>query len=262
MLGVGICLLLVMAVVATPAAAEESKAPHKDAVERLEIVDRAIEFHGGELFLWSNSELLVSSKSGSFKVRSTMSGSRFDHQVESQTEEGKRIVVRSRNDSVERREDGVVVPLNDEQEQRARDFVSARTYFPFLPFRLNDADAYKIDQGIETWGNRSLHRVKVVFAAGSSTDASDEYVYFFDPKTARLEAYGYTFGTGRERGGLRYRKLFNYRRVEGLLFFDAENLGVSGEGSFTVDSLNEKFVETLEPVSTIELSEIEVESLL
>ena len=55
----------------------------------------------------------------------------------------------------------------------------------------------------------------MTFAAGSSTDAEDEYLYWFDPETARLEQFAYSF-QGRP-GGLRFRRLDNYRRVGGIL---------------------------------------------
>ena len=118
---------------------------------------------------------------------------------------------------------------------------------------------YKEDLGIEVWDDRRLRKVKVTFEAGTSTDASDEYLYWFDPDTGRLELFAYSYEVN--GGGLRFRRLFNYRRVGGLLFYDQENWGTEGPG-LAIDLVTPEYVETrMRHVSTIELRDIEVEAL-
>lgn len=231
------------------------------AVDRLPIVDRAIAFHGGEIYSASLTRLNISSRSGSFDLEVTRRGSLFEYVVADSVDDVSR-TTHADNDSTERSVGGEPLSLDEEATQRARDFVFARVYFPFLPFGLNDPDVLKVDQGIESWAGRELHRVKVTFTAGSSTDASDDYAYWFDPSSGRLEQYAYSFGNGTPRGGLRFRRLSNYRRVGGLLFFDAGNIGLDGEGDFTVDRIDPEAVEQLmHPVSEVVLSEITVEPL-
>ena len=61
---------------------------------------------------------------------------------------------------------------------------------------------------------------------------------------------------------MRFRRLSNYRRVGGLLFFDAANLGFDGEGDFSVDAITPQAVEeAMRPISEVRLSAIEVERL-
>jgi hypothetical protein len=222
----------------------------------LAVVDAAIEHHGGALFDASRSSFEVCSKSGCSAVSVTMNGGLFEYDVTA-TVRGTERRVRSTNEALELWEDGESVAVDDpRRRQSLRDWAMQRVYFNFLPFRLNDPSVYKQDLGIETWGDRRLHKVKISFAPGSSTDASDEYLYWFDPESSRLELFAYSYG-----GGLRFRRLFDYRRVGGLLFYNQENWGVEGEG-LSVDSVTPQYVEAeMRHVSTIELRVITVDSL-
>ena len=244
--------LLLGAVLLAPSASAEN-------VRSLPIVDRAIEFHGGDLYRATETRLTVSSRSGSFHLVSTMDGDNFDHTVSGKNRDGLERKVRQTNTSLDEWLDGEAVELDTESRNRAQSFVEARVYFPFLPFRLNDSSVWKEDLGLEDWNGRKLHRVKVTFDADSSNSAHDEYVYWFDPKTGRLEQYAYSFGTGRERGGLRFRPLQNYRRVGGILFADVVNLGVNGSGELSVDLLDPAYVAAeMKEVSRVSLSDIKV----
>jgi len=230
-------------------------------VERLPIVDRAIAFHGGEAYRRSTARLTISSLSGSFDLEVTRRGSEFSYLVADRVDGVERTTLVT-NDRTERRIGGEMRTLDPESEQRARDFVFARVYFPFLPYGLNDPDVFKQDQGLERWDDRELQRVKVTFAPGSSSDAADDYAFWFDPATGRLEQYAYSFGHGTSSAGLRFRRLSDYRRVGELLFADATNDGVSGSGDFSVDVIDQAWVESLaQPVSEVLLTNIEVESL-
>jgi hypothetical protein len=190
-------------------------------------------------------------------VSTVVDKGRFDYVVTGRIR-GVERKVRATNESVELWEDGspVVVPVD--QETRLRDWAVARIYFCFLPFRLNDDSVFKQDLGLETWEGRPLHKVKVTFSPGSSTDAEDEYMYWFDPQSGRVEQFAYSF-TGNP-GGLRFRRPFNYRRVGGVLFFDQENLGLEAT-DLSVDDLDPEMVETMREVSTVQLKMIQVRPL-
>lgn len=247
-------LLLSIVALAQPAAAEK--------VKSLPIVDKAIEYHGGSLYASSETSLSISSKSGTFRITSRVDGDRFEHTIVDTLQDGRERRTRMTNDVVERTEAGKKVTLDEEGAQQARDFVMSRVYFPFLPYRLNDASVFKEDLGLEEWGGRKLHKVKVTFEAGSSTDASDEYLYWFDPATGRVEQFAYSFGTGREQGGLRFRRLSNFRRVGNLLFSDAENLGIDGPGTLRVEQVTPDAVaREMKKISTVLLEDIRVQRL-
>lgn len=244
---------LMLAAVVTPAAPAETAA---DA--RLDIVARAIEHHGGERYRHSEAELELCSGSGCYRIRVRTDGGLYEHEV-SGPYRGRNRTVRADNDSVSVLRDGEPLVVLAAAKQALRDWATARIYFAFLPYRLEDAGVVQQDLGIELWAGRRLHRVKVSFLPGTGTDAGDEYLYWFDPDTARLEQFAYSF-EGRP-GGLRFRRLSNYRRVGGILFFDQSNLGVEGDG-LDVDEISPGFVERrMRPVSEIALSEITVRPL-
>lgn len=247
--------LLAAAAAATPAAAADA-APAK--LDRLPIVDRAIEHHGGDLYAASETTLDICSLSGCFHLVVRVDGGLYDYDVRGEVGGGERRV-RATNDTVERWDGGEPARLGARGERQARDFVNARVYFPFLPYRLNDPGVYKQDLGLERWGGRELHKVKVTFEPGSSTDADDEYLYWFDPETARLEQFAYSFAGN--PGGLRLRRGHDYRRVGGILFFDSENLGID-ENGLRVDQVTPEFVaERMHEISDVELSGIQIRPL-
>lgn len=231
--------------------------PSRAAAAPPAIVERAIELHGGDLYTSTRTRLTLCSLSGCYDLDVTLDGGRYDYRVEG-TVRGERWVVRSTNDELEWWVDGVAREPEPERVQALADWASARVYFCFLPFRLADPAVGIEDLGLEVWEGRALHKVRVRFDPGSSTDAEDEYLYWFDPETARLEQFAYSFQG--EPGGLRFRRGFNYRRIGGILFFDQENLGVDADG-LSVDDLDPPLVATLRRVSTVTLEEIRVEPL-
>lgn len=258
------CPVLSALLLAAPACTGKAAAPVEDGgaaekVERLEILDRSIAFHGAEAWLHSAVAFTISSLSGDFRVEARRDGDRFDERV-SREQDGRLSAYRHRNDAsgtqtVEQWHGGEAVELDDEARQRVRDYVSQRVYFVFLPFRFNDPNTYKQDLGIEHWSGRKLHKVKLTFEPGTSSSADSEFMLWFDPESAQLEQFAYSHS-----GGLRFRPLLNYRRIGGILFFDQENYAMDRQES--VDLLTASFVEEeMELLSVVRLDEIEVRAI-
>ena len=227
--------------------------------DRLDIVDRAIEHHGGELFEHSRVRLTVASRSGSFDVDSTTDGDRFEYVIRASAGDDQREYRRD-NAALEVTESGESMDMDEREQVRAESYVNQRMYFLFLPYKLNDPGTFKEDQGLEEWNGRQLHRVRVTFEPDSSAGADSAYIYWFDPETARLEQFAYDYSAGT---GLRFRTLRNYRRIGGLLFYDADNYGLNTpDGGLTVDDITPAYVEEELPlVSRVELRDVDVESL-
>jgi len=162
------------------------------------------------------------------------------------------------NDRVRHWQDELEVEVPPERQTVLRDWAMGRVYFCCLPFRLNDDSVIKEDLGLEEWSGRTLHKVKVTFVPGSSTDPEDEFLYWFDPATGRLEQFAYSFEGS--PGGLRFRRLENFRRIGGILFFDQENWGAAGD-DLDVDQITPDFVATMRRISKVELSAIRVSDL-
>ena len=243
---------------AAPSGESRAEAPGPAPVERLAIVDRSIEHHGGDRFERSVTRLELCSKGGCFEVVARIDGGLFAYDVAGRVSSGRRRVVAT-NDTVRvwdvAGDDRLVT---GDEAQRMRDWAMQRVYFAFLPYRLNDPSVYKADQGLESWDGRELRRVKVTFEPGSSSGASDEFVYWFDPDSALLVQFAYSF---RESGGgLRFRRMVEPRRVGGILLHEQVNLGLDGPGQ-SVDRIDPAYVATMREVSLVELRGIEVEEL-
>ena len=225
----------------------------------LEIVSRAIEHHGGEIYERSQSEMTMCSGSGCYRISVRMDDGTYAYRVGGPISTGHREVEAS-NDTVAHWHDGVPQQVAPADEQRLRDWAMARIYFVYLPFRLNDPGVIQHDLGLESWDGRELHRVKVTFPVGSSTDAQDEFIYWFDPSSARLEQFAYSFEG--EPDGIRFRRLFNHRRIGGVLFFDQENLGLEGD-HLSVDQITPAFVkDSMREISTVTLADVRVVPLV
>lgn len=247
-------LLFASALTVGPSSLEGAEAKF----DRLAIIDKAIEFHGGAIYRSSETELDMCSKSGCFHIRASRDGGLFELEVAGRSGDSHQRVKWS-NDRLEVWRNQQPVEIEPSKRQKYMDWVSARTYFPFLPFGLNDPSVYKSDLGLESWQGRELHKIKVTFEPGSSTDASDEYMYWLDPETGRVEQFAYSFEGN--PGGLRFRRAENHRRIGGLLFFDQENLGASSD-ELRVDHITPDFVEKrMRAISKVELKHIEVRAL-
>ncbi len=222
---------------------------------RVAIVDRAIEHHGGEIYRHSETELDLCSKSGCFQVTANLDGDRWAYTVSGKSG-GSQLRVLSADDRLKVQRDGAEEAVTADKEQRFRDWAMARVYFCFLPFRLNDPSVLKQSLGLVGWNGRRLHKVKVTFRAGTSTDAGDQYMYWFDPETARLEYLAYSYDDN--SGGLSFRRAVRHRRIGGLLFFDQENYGPDGPG-LSVDAIDPAYVrDAMRHVSTVRLEGIRV----
>lgn len=221
-------------------------------------LETAVSFHGGDLYEATETTLTITSAGGSFDLRVCRHEGLFEIEVVGAMADGtpRRAVLT--NDAVREWRGGNELELDDEGAARARRFVQARFWFPFLPHGLLGDAVRREDQGLERWGGRDLRRVKVTFQTAPGEDPPDEYTFWLDPESGRVEQYAYAYDMGTPAAGLRFRPAERHRRVGGILFFDVRNLGVDGDPDLSVDLVRPAFVEGLEIISEVTLSEITV----
>jgi hypothetical protein len=227
----------------------------------LALVERAVAFHGGELYESTETKMTLASANGRFDLRVRRDGGVYEIEVEGAMADGTRRRALVTNDTVREWRDGRELELDAENAARARRFVQARVWFPFLPYGLLGEAVRHEDQGRERWGERTLHRVRVTFAATPGEDPPDEYTFWLDPESGRVEQYAYAYDQGTPEAGLRFRPARDHRRVGGILFFDVANRGLDGRSDVSVDLVDPAFAATLQPVSEVSLSGIEVRRL-
>ncbi len=130
-------------------------------------------------------------------------------------------------------------------------------YFAYLPFGLNDPAVNKELLGEIKIKDNVYYKVKVTFDQnGGGDDYEDAYIYWFNKETYKPDYLAYEFHT--DGGGMRFRKAFNERYVNGLRFVDYDNYRTvdSKTSILKIDSL---FLQNkLKELSKIELKDINV----
>ncbi len=135
--------------------------------------------------------------------------------------------------------------------------INSVVYFALLPYRLSDQAVISSYLGkIQLFG-KEYHKVKVRFTEESGgEDHEDEFIYWFDSKTYSMDYLAYSYQTN--GGGIRFRKAFNKRTVNGLVFQDYENYKADSD-KHLLENLDDEFEKgNLELLSIIELKKISV----
>ncbi|WP_417364456.1 DUF6503 family protein, partial [Galbibacter sp.] len=107
--------------------------------------------------------------------------------------------------------------------------------------------------------DKKYYEVKVTFAQdGGGTDHEDEYMYWIAKDNFTVDYFAYKFYTG--EGGIRFRKAYNPRMVNGIRFVDYENYKLEPWKSVDLQNIEELFeAGKLELLSKIETEAISVE---
>jgi hypothetical protein len=216
------------------------------------IVDKAIAASGGEKYLHSTIE---------FDFR--------DRHYVAQREEGKysyeRIFKDSAstthdfltNDGFKREINSTLTEVADSMKVKYTASVNSVIYFALLPYGLNDAAVQKKFMGETTIDNIGYYVIEITFAQqGGGEDHEDVFMYWINKKdfTIGYLAYSYEEPDGI---GLRFRKAYNARTVNGILFLDYINLKPKSETQITaLEDLYKKG--ELQELSKIELLNIQV----
>jgi hypothetical protein len=217
------------------------------------IVDKAIEAAGGEKYLTSIIEFdfrgrhyIAQRDGGKFsyeRIFKDSTGTTHDYVT---------------NDGFKREINNVVADVADAMKVRYTSSVNSVIYFALLPYALNDAAVIKEFLGETTIDQREYYKVKITFQQqGGGEDFEDEFIYWIDKKdfTIGYMAYSYEESDG---VGLRFRKAYNPRRVNGILFLDYINFKPKSEVPIT--TLEELYKNgELEELSKIDLLNIEVQ---
>ena len=183
-----------------------------------EIVDKAIEKHGGKKFEQLNMQFdfrdrtyKVVRKKGMFSYRRLFKDST-----------GSPIVDILTNVGFERLQNNQPVSLPEERQKAFTNAINSVVYFALLPYGLNDKAVIKKYLGEVTIKGQSYYKIKVTFQKeGGGKDFDDEFIYWFHRDKKTLNYLAYLFHV--DGGGLRFRAAYNPRKVGGILLLDYEN---------------------------------------
>ncbi len=159
--------------------------------------------------------------------------------------------------SFERIVNDSVIAIHDSLATKFGNSINSVHYFSKLPYGLNDRAVQKELLKETSIEGKDYFKVKVTFSQqNGGDDFDDTYVYFFNKVTFKPDFLAYDFHV--DGGGMRFRKAYNERYVNGIRFVDYENLKpkINSGSILQIDSLYNS--NSLELLSKIELQNIAV----
>jgi hypothetical protein len=129
-------------------------------------------------------------------------------------------------------------------------------YFALLPYGLNDAAVQKKFLGETVLESVACYKIEISFTEeGGGEDHDDVFIYWFNKESFQIEFMAYTFHV--DGGGIRFRKAYNPRTVNGILFLDYLNYKPADHS--LLEDVEELYRNNqLELLSKIELENIQV----
>lgn len=233
---------------------KENNADMHQMPEAQTLIDKAISIHGGNIYDFSDIRLKFRDKS----YRSLRNGGDFRYE-RSFVEEGKEYLDIMENETFERSIDGEPVVVADTMVRKYRNSINSVWYFALLPYKLNDPAVKKKYLGKSQIDDKSYHKIEVRFAEeGGGEDFQDVFLYFIDEESGTMDHLAYSYET--DGGGLRFRKGYNFREINGLRFADYVNF--KGDPKSSIQDIDKAYFEAkLDTLSLIELEDIEVKRL-
>lgn len=220
-----------------------------------QIIDRAIEAHGGEAY--KNSRISFDFRDIHYEI--FKSPDRFEYSREFTDSLG---VIKDvlDNQGFTRTINGQETPLTDERRGAFSRSVNSVAYFAFLPYGLNDAAAQKAWVGESELEGNSYDVIQVTFSKnGGGEDFDDEFLYWINQENDRMDYMAYTYQT--DGGGMRFRKAIHSRVKSGIRMQDYANYKPLDE-NIPLEEIEDLFKNgKLELLSEIVLENIQVEFL-
>jgi len=226
--------------------------PKADDPQR--IIDMAIEEAGGDKF--NNSVISFDFRDRHYITR--RNGGVFSHERIFSDPATNTVHDYLNNDGFNREINDKKATVPDSMAVKYARSVNSTLYFALLPYGLNDSAVRKKFLGKTTFENETYFTIQVTFMKeGGGEDYNDIFLYWIHEKNATIGYMAYLYFT--DGGGLRLRKAFNPRRVNGILFQDYINYQPKSE-SATIDQMEDLYKRgELEELSRIELENISVE---
>lgn len=237
------------------AAEEPTTAPYEEEVQEATApplatsLAKAIEAHGGSRYDQAYYSFVFRDRLYTFK-----NDNRQFIYTRQQEKDGQLILDSLTNKGVVRYVNGEKQILTDKQIASYSEGVNSVIYFATLPHKLQDPAVNAAGIGTIEVKGESYAVLQVSFEEeGGGTDFEDNYRYWINTKTNRIDYLAYDYQVN--GGGVRFRSAYNPRIVDGILFQDYVNykapIGTS------LDDLPAMFAAgELEELSRIETEEV------
>ena len=226
-----------------------------DPPDPQQIVDAAIEAHGGEGFQWAQIEFDFRAK----HYTAIRRGGLFSYERRFSAPEGEIRDMLS-NDGFTRNINGKAVELSEEWKSRYGNSVNSVIYFALLPYGLNDPAVQKRYLGEVTIKGEPYHKIEITFRPeDGGKDYEDEFIYWFHQEKHTLDYLAYRFHT--DGGGTRFREAYRRHQAGGLLLTDYYNY-VGPKNDTPLSDFDRLYQQgDLEIISDIDLNNLQVHPL-
>ncbi|MFN4763211.1 DUF6503 family protein [Gillisia sp. Q332] len=225
----------------------------KNEITAEEIIDKTIENAGGANY----RKATIDFKFRDYTYKSIRNGGEF--QLERRIVDSTGISYRDviNNTGYQRFKNDSLIKVPDSMATKYTGSVNSVHYFAHLPYGLNDKAVNKELVGEAEIAGAPYYEVKISFQQeGGGADHHDVFMYWIHKNDFTIDYLAYKFQV--DDGGIRFRKAFKERVIEGIRFADYENYKIE-DFSTPLEDLDELYeAGKLEFLSTIETENIEV----
>ncbi len=218
------------------------------------IVDSAIAYHGGELY--ESVDLSFGFRGKSF--RAIRQGGNFEY-INTYRDSLGNHLRRLTNDGFtqELNNERITISVKDSTARAAS--INSVLYFSLLPGMLKTEAAKKEFIGKEEIEGNQYFKVRVTFSQeGGGEDFDDVFLYWFSTDNYAMDYVAYSYLE--DEGGSRFRKAYNRRSVNGMVFQDYLNM--TGPAPDSLSFISEMFKSgKLDKLSVIEVDRLAVSPL-
>ncbi len=198
----------------------ESTKENKAVTTKLDaqqIIDKAIEVAGGEAYQTSMIQFYFRNKR--YRIKRWGGEYKMIRVIKKKGDVIRDVMM---NNSFVRTINKKEVVVPDSMVHKYRNSINSVFYFALLPYGLNDGAVQKKYLGTKEIEGKQYHKIEVRFREeGGGDDFQDVYVYWINKETFLIDYLAYSYEVN--GGGLRFRKAFNQREINGIRFADYVN---------------------------------------
>ncbi len=206
-----------------PAAAPTSASTAADDSEVKELSDaekvlhRTVTTHGGDHYGSANYSFVFRKKTYNFKN----DGTNYRYTVTDE-KDGSGTVDVLNNGKFTRTIGGTKITLSEKDIAKYSEALNSVIYFATLPHKLLDPAVQLSLLPPANIQGKAYYTLMVQFQEeGGGTDHDDNFRYWINQKTNRIDYLAYDYKTN--EGGVRFRSAYNPRKIDGIIFQDYIN---------------------------------------
>jgi hypothetical protein len=248
---IGLFILLGIVIVVGWIACSTPRAQEEPLSKEQKIIRASIEAHGGKDYEKAAFSFDFRNRSYSFKNNKGL----FEYTMREEKEDKITEDILT-NDRFERKVNGEIQKLSEEDVAKYSGSLTSVIYFVLLPYKLNDPAVLLKDKGETTIKGEAYDVMEIRFKEeGGVEDFHDIYYYWINQETHFVDYLAYQFLVD-DGSGTRFRAAYNQITSKGIRFQDYGNYKSTYETP--LDSLPILFEnENLEKLSVIELENLQ-----